>query len=410
MANEQINYTNPDALVRIGQMNPGTPDNPNIGPLQGAMQGQAWNQMQQFVDLSKQQQQMANQKQAIELSDFAGQTPYRNAAAIGKYKAEGSTGELTNLQNQYAMGRAATDDQIAKLKQDNNIQQEWRQLGMDQQKDMAAAYDAIADKLGPNREITPEAQQAYQGFVQNRNELLPPAQRMDENHHMAFLTPQVATRLTLAKAMVTNSEDTLGKKALIGAETESKLTINGQEYKFKGAQAEQQRALEKELKYAELEVQRVGQENAHRMGILQEEAIKARSQYQENLEQFRGNTQQAVNALSPRQRSLVIDETFNRIFPRTMIDPYMLPYQQGLGAQKKMEGVLGGAGAGPGVQMPQPNIPQPNYGPQGGQNGGAATLPQYSVPRHGDTVRTKEGLARFNQQANGGKGGWELVR
>src|SRR5579859_2483046 len=153
MAGEQINYMNPESLATIGKMNPGTADNPNIGPLQGAMQGQAWNQMQQFVDLSKQQQQMANQHQAIELSDFAGQTPYRNAAAIGKYKAEGSTGELQNLQNQYAMGRAATDDQIARLKQDNGIQQEWRQLGMDQQKDLAAANVANANKRGSNGEI-----------------------------------------------------------------------------------------------------------------------------------------------------------------------------------------------------------------------------------------------------------------
>lgn len=354
-----INYVDPTSLSTIAGQNTNSPANPNIGPMQGMMQGQAFQRTNEFLDLSKQNELMNQARKKQELSEFMANAPMRQDATAQDFLAKTAQSKLQGSQAQYEMGRLPDANKIAMLKQHKDVSDAYAAMPQVEHQFYAQAAPSVMNTFDKDGNPTPETERSYKAFVEQHDKMFPNAP-IGNDPTYGNPTPHAITTMKLLHDMGVQSPDYQQKSAL-----------QGQEYGYKGGMQEKSIAAEKEMATAKNDVAKelARMEWAGKMKIaemehgvkskLQADTADAFTQWEEN-----GRNKEGYAKLTPRQRALVDPDMFHRVFPQTSLGLDQLGMAEYAKSKGKTGGMFDALGierpGGTNQQQPEPQIQPPS--------------------------------------------------
>lgn len=371
-----MNYVSPATLENIAGGTSQNSDFPNIGPLQGVMRGQAWNQTQQQLDLARSAELMRQSKQQQELSEFMTQAPYRTQAQTAGFQAETAKGNLTAAQDTSALARNADDNKIKSLTQRKEIQDAYAALNSTERGLYTQAFPAIQATLDKDGNPTPETQRAYDAFVRQHDQMIP-GNPISGDPKYGTLTPDSLTTMKVIHAMTLNDPKYQQQVGLQGQKIAGEKDVTQMNITSKERMQSEELQVKKEMHADEWAKRLQIAEMEHgKLSKIKSDSIDAQAAWDAY-----GRNPEGYARLTPREKALVNPDVFQRIWPQ-----YSLGLdQRGQAAFAESKGKTAGALEAIGIKPPggaQNSAPAPQ-GPIPSQGG-------KPIPNDGDWKWIKE--------------------
>lgn len=385
-----VNYVDPTSLNTIaGQNNPGG-QFPNIGPLQGMMQGQAFQRTNEFLDLSKQNELMNQQKKQQELSEFMANTPYRQQATKAKSLQEASESNLADQTAAYKLGRLPDEDRLNSLKQRTDIINAQAAMGSSERQMYTSVAPRILSTLDDKGQATPETEKVWQEFKTLHDPMFP-NNKLENDPLYGHPTTEALTAMKVMHDLTVNDPKYQQEMGLTSMKTGSAERIAGADIASKEKIATAHNEMEMRIKEMEIAGHLNATKAQHVREQLMGQAYQAKAHFY--------SAGQDKTKLSPEDQALLDPELFNRIFAQYGVGMDQVQQYSSKKAQGGIEGTL--------------NAIQPKDNTNYNAANEALTGKRYNTihgAEVGDTIQTNEGEFKYKGGDKLKQESWEKVK